>query len=508
LNVRVSTVLISRCRIFIVCVVLLTGTVSCSTEKDNTIRFGLSAGAVTLDPRHATDAISHRLNRLVYQSLVDFDDNHRVIPSLADWREITPRQYRFTLRPERQRFHNGTQLTTADVKATYESLLDPSTVSPHRSTLTGIERIEVVNTETIDFYLREADPLFPARLVIGIMPRNLIASGHSFNREPVGNGPMQFASWSGEDRIRLVRRRDQRPFEFLTVKDSTVRVLKLVRGEIDLIQGDVPFELLDWLSEQDSVTVETLPGNIFTYIGFNLQDPALKKQAVRRAIASAIDRDAIITHVLGNAARKAGAMLPPDHWAGHPDLSGHAFDPDLARRLLAGAGYDNDNPLHLTYKTSSNPLRVRLATIIQYQLGEVGIDIDVQSYDWGTFYGDIKSGRFQLYSLSWVGLNLPDIFRYVFHSESVPPSGANRGRYDDPVTDKLIEQAAEYNNPERQAVIYRRLQVRLHQQLPYVPLWYEDNILARRKSIRGYTLQTDGNFDGLVETHRQTEIMQ
>lgn len=486
----------------------MSGAISCNTEKDNTIRFGLSAGAVTLDPRHATDAISQRINRLVYQRLVDFDANHHVIPSLATWRKITPCQYRFTLRPDRLRFHNGTQLTAADVKATYDSLLDPSTVSPHRSTLNDIKRVEAIDNETIDFYLKEADPLFPGRLVIGIMPGELIESGHPFNREPVGNGPMRLASWSGEDRIRLVRLHDRQLFEFLTVKDSTVRVLKLVRGEIDLIQGDVPFELLDWLSKQGSVTVETLSGNIFTYIGFNLQDPALKKQSVRRAIASAIDRDTIITHVLGNAARKAGAMLPPDHWAGHPGLSGYAYDPGLSRRLLADEGYYNDNPLHLTYKTSSNPLRVRLATIIQYQLGEVGIDIDVQSYDWGTFYGDIKSGKFQLYSLSWVGLNLPDIFRYVFHSESVPPAGANRGRYDDPVTDKLIEQAAAYNDTERQAVIYRRLQERLHQQLPYVPLWYEDNILARRKSIRGYTLQTDGNFDGLVETHRHTETMQ
>ena len=109
--------------------------------------------------------------------------------------------------------------------------------------------------------------------------------------------------------------------------------------------------------------------------------------------------------------------------------------------LLAQAGFTSDRPVRLTYTTSSDPFRIRLATILQHQLAEVGIECDLRSYDWGTFYGDIKAGRFQLYSLSWVGIKTPDIFSYVFHSRSIPPHGANRGRFIDDTANRLIDEA-------------------------------------------------------------------
>ena len=123
--------------------------------------------------------------------------------------------------------------------------------------------------------------------------------------------------------------------------------------------------------------------------------------------------------------------------------------------------------------------------------------MDLRSYDWGTFYGDIKSGRFQLYSLSWVGIKMPDIFRYVFHSDAVPPNGANRGRLNNAKIDALIEQAEQAQTLETQAALYRELQVLLFKALPYVPLWYEDHVLVSRQRVSGYTLAADGNYDGL-----------
>jgi peptide/nickel transport system substrate-binding protein len=205
---------------------------------------------------------------------------------------------------------------------------------------------------------------------------------------------------------------------------------------------------------------------------------------------------------MGKAARKAGAMLPPDHWSGHRELNGYPYDPVTARKLLREAGYDKNNPLRLTYKTSNNPFRLRLATIIQDQLKSAGIHLDIRSYDWGTFYGDIKNGRFQLYSLSWVGLKMPDVFRYAFHSSAVPPHGANRGRFISTRADALIEAAERSSDLEQQAALYRDLQGYLHEQLPYVPLWYEDNVLAVRDGISGYSLAADGNYDSLQSTNR------
>jgi peptide/nickel transport system substrate-binding protein len=470
----------------------------CTQPRDPAIRFGLSAAPVTLDPRFATDAISQRINRLLYRRLVDFDEHYRMTPALADWQQLAPLHYRFTLRAQGRTFHNGGRLTAGDVKATYDYVLDGANGSPHRATLTNIQAIETIDDDTIDFHLYQADPLFPGKLVIGIMPAGLIAAGHPFNHDPVGSGPLKFVAWPGEDQLILERTADRQLIKFITVPDSTVRVLKLLRGEIDLVQGELPFELIKWLQKKNAIRVEKGRGDTFTYLGFNMRDPALKQLNVRKAIAYAIDRDAIINYVLGGAARRAGGLLTPDHWAGNPDLEGYAYDPDRARALLKTAGYDQGHPLQITYKTSNNPLRVRIATVLQYQLGQVGIKVDLRSYDWGTFYGDIKSGNFQMYSLSWVGLKMTDVFRYILHSTSLPPAGANRGYYRDANVDALIERAEARTDLEEQAQIYRTLQAYLQDQLPYVPLWYEDNVLARRANITGYTLSPDGNYDGLM----------
>ena len=209
---------------------------------------------------------------------------------------------------------------------------------------------------------------------------------------------------------------------------------------------------------------------------------------------------------LADSPTPAGAMLPPEHWAGSHELTGVAYDPDRARALLTSAGYGPQRPLTLTYKTSNDAVRIRLATVIQDQLAKVGIQVELKTYDWGTFYGDVKAGRFQLYGLAWVGVNTPDIFRYVFHSASAPPEGANRGRYRNPEVDRLIETARAEPDLGRQAVLYRQIQALILADLPYIPLWYEDQFYAARREVRGYQLAPDGNYDALmaVELNRET----
>ncbi|WP_455235011.1 ABC transporter substrate-binding protein [Thiogranum longum] len=475
---------------------------ACAPQDPDVIRFGLASVPTSLDPRYATDAVSERINRLIYQQLVDFDEQARPVPALATWEKLSDLHYRFRLREEVARFHNGEPLTAADAAATYRSILAPDSGSPHRGTLELIERIDVIDSATLDFVLKRPDALFPGYLSIGILPNDLVMAGMRVDRQPLGSGPFRFAGWSDSTRLELVRIRDGQRFVFEEIRDPTMRVLKLLRGEIDLLQNDLPPELLSYLREQPGIEIGRTAGSNFAYVGFQLEDTETGRWEVRRAVALAIDRQAIIRHVFKGAARPASALLTPEHWAGNPRLPEIHPDPDRARALLARAGYGAQNPLRLTYKTSSDPFRLRIATIVQQQLADVGITVDIQSYDWGTFYSDIKSGRFQMYSLAWVGVKVPDIFRYAFHSESLPPQGANRGRLNDARVDAMIEQAMAAQDLSQQAQGYARLQAYLLQQLPYVPLWYEDQFYALRKEIEGYELAADGNYDALVNVHR------
>ncbi len=464
------------------------------------IRFGLAAAPITLDPRYATDAVSHRINRLIYRSLVEFDASFHPVPALASWRQMGPEHYRFTLGEAGRVFHDGERLTASDVKATYESVLEARSASPHRGSLAAIQRIESPDEDTLEFFLNKPDPLFPGRLGIGILPAHLIESGHPFNKAPVGSGPFKFLQWPNEAQLELERLADGHIVEFITVTDPTVRVLKLLRGEIDLLQGDLPPEMVGWLERRPEISVQKGRGDTFVYLGFNLQDPVVGRLPIRKAIAHALDREAIILYVLGSAAHKASALLPPHHWAGYPKAPEYQYDLDRARRLIREAGFAE--PLRLSYKTSNNPFRVRLAQVLQHQLNQAGIEVRIQSYDWGTFYGDIRTGRFQMYSLSWVGLKMPDIFRYVLHSMSVPPEGANRGRFKSLRVDALIEQAEATPDLNAQAALYRELQAEALKELPYVPLWYEDNVLVAQREIQGYRLTADGNYDGLIQVDR------
>ena len=484
---------------------LISFTWSCSeSPPESTIRIGLAIAPTNLDPRLATDAPSARVNRLLYSRLVDFSEDAMPIPALATWETVEPTHYRFHLINPRPRFSNGTRLTAKDVQETYVSVLDPSTASPHRALLKNISRINTPTESTIDFHLLQPDPLFPSYLVIGILPANLIETTHPFHEDPVGSGPFLFWQKPDDSRLILKRRHDAQLIEFVAVPDPTVRSLKLLAGEVDLLQNDLPPELVAYLAENPSISLQHKHGSKFSYIGFNHQDPVVGQNLVRKAIAHAIDREQIIQYALGGRAQLAQALFPPNHWVGASQLQGYNYDPPRARELLRQAGFTTEHSPALIYKTSTDPFRLRLATIVQEQLRQVGIHLSIQSHDWGTFYGDIKAGNFQMYSLAWVGLKTPDIFRHAFHSESIPPLGVNRGRYTDSLTDTLIVEAERTSGASQQKKIYRSLQEHLLDTLPYIPLWYEENLALSSTAIHGYTLRTDGNLDGLLHIQRAT----
>jgi peptide/nickel transport system substrate-binding protein len=468
----------------------------CEQPTPDGIRFGLATLPLTLDPRFASDAAAERIGRLLFARLTDHDDAGRAVPALADWHQSDATRYVFTLRAGRAPFSDGRPLTSQDVVATYRAILDPRTGSPHRESLRAIAGVQALDDERVEFLLETPDPLLPGRLNLGILPARQAARTQRLTG-PMGSGPFALLAMDGEG-IRLRRRRDDLAVQFVPVGDPTVRALKLVRGELDLVQNDLPPEIVSWLEDRTDTRVLRRAGDTFAYLGFNLADPHSGQLPVRRAIAHAIDRQALIDHLFRGAASPAESILPPEHWAGHAGLAPLAHDPAAARHLLGAAGYSAERPLRLTYKTSADPFRLRLAAAIQAQLAEAGIQVRIQSYDWGTFFGDIKAGRFQLYSLAWVGVKEPDILRHVFHSRSLPPAGANRGRYVSAAVDAELASARQAATPAAMAAAYRAVQDVVHRDLVYVPLWYESHVAVLGPRITGYSLRRDGAYDALA----------
>ena len=475
----------------VLAVLLVVGLMACDRVDDDVIVFAVATPPSVLDPRLASDAASERVNGLLYDRLVVLDERGSPQPAMADWEAVAADRYRVTLRADRASFWNGRRPNAADVAATYASLAAPGLASPHAGALAHVARIETPADDTLEFVLERPDPLFPTRLTLGILPTELAGEG-GVARTPLGSGPLAFVAWRADGGVLLERRRDGQRIAVTPVADPTMRVLKLLRGEAHLLQNDLPAELYAHLEGHDGLQLRQRPGTTFAYLGFNFADPVLASRDVRAAIAHAIDRDAIIQHLFGGRADKGGSILRATHWAGVRGLDGFDHDPARARAYLAQAGYSTDRPLQLSFKTSTDPFRLRIAHVLQQQLAAVGIRMQIASYEWGTFFGDIKAGRFQMYSLAWVGVNSPDILRYAFHSDSRPPTGANRGAYRSAQVDALIG-AAEAADPSAARALYGAAQRLIHDDIALVPLWHEANVAASR-DLAGYVPGHDGNY--------------
>jgi peptide/nickel transport system substrate-binding protein len=176
------------------------------------------------------------------------------------------------------------------------------------------------------------------------------------------------------------------------------------------------------------------------------------------------------------------------------------YDPERAREILDAAGYRPMSGVrfHLVMKTSTDENTRLMVAVLQQQLRDVGIQLDIRTYEFATFFADVSKGAFQLYSLRWVGGNEdPDIFEYAFHSNKFTPNGANRSFYSNPKVDALIDKARAELDQRKRAESYAEIQRILAEDLPSLNLWYLDNVLVHTRRVKNLSLNPPGNYDFL-----------
>jgi peptide/nickel transport system substrate-binding protein len=442
---------------------------------------------------------------LIFNSLLTKDLHGNLIPDLAEkWKIINNKEYIFHLN-KGVRFHDGSEMTSSEVKYTYDFVLNRKNKSPKMGGLAVPVKIEIIGKYTIKFILNDSFGPFLSNLLLPIVPKKIAEKmRQNFNKEPIGTGPFMFSSYDADHEIVLLANKNYfkgppnlNGVVFKIIPDETVRVLELEKGNIHFLQNSISSDILPRLNKNKQLKAIKRPGTNYSYIGFNLEDPIFKKQKVREAIALGIDRDSIIKYILKGLATKASFMLSPFNWAYEPKVKGFNYDPQRAKKLLDLAGYpdpDGDGPrsrFTINYKTSQNELRKLIGEVFQEQLRKIGVEIIIKNYEWGTFFSDIKKGNFHMYSLTWVGIDDPDIFHYVFHSNSFPPRGANRGRYSNRKIDRLIIKGRKENVRKARRAIYSLIQKKLAQEVPYVSLWFSTNVAIMRKDVQGFQLYPD-----------------
>jgi peptide/nickel transport system substrate-binding protein len=469
----------------------------------------IESSPLNLDPRIGTDAQSERIGELIFEGLVRRDENFELKPRLAEsWEIPDPLTYIFHLRHD-VRFHDGHAMTSADVKWTLDSLLNGKIRSAKTSAYRYVDRVEAPDDFTLIIKLKEP---FAALLwnvsdgAMGVVPKG---SGEELARRPIGTGPFRFVS-DTPDREVVIERNEQywgkraglARVRFNVVPDATTRALELRKGSADAEINALPGDLVPALARLPQLTVERAPGTSYQYLAMNLRDPILRNVMVRQALAYAIDRGPLIHYLWHDMAQKSNSVLPPEHWAYDAKAASYPHDVAKARELLDEAGYHagaDGVRFHIVMKTSTDETTRLLCAVLQQQLREVGVALDIRSYEFATFYSDVVKGAFQLYSLRWVGGSNqdPDIFENVFDTASFAPKRANRGYYSNPEVDRLIAEGRRSVNEKERAAVYMQIQEILNRELPYINLWWSDNVLIHSRRLEKVQLTPAGNYDFL-----------
>lgn len=460
------------------------------------------------DPRFTTDAISSRITELIFDSLVRIDRNGRFVGDLAESFE-RPDDTRVVFHLKSGiRFSDGRELTARDVKFTYDSILEPELVSAKGADLKELKSIETPDDHTVVITtMRPYAPVLEMGLY-GIVPAGTPPPAKSAVVAPPGTGPFKMTKYVHDDSVWL----DRNPFRpagagspqgivFKIVPDPTVRALELAEGICDVAPGNnIEPEVLPFLISNPDIRVNEAPGTTYSYLLLNFRNPHLQDVRIRRAIAYAIDRKAIIASLLRATARPATGLLVPENWAYDGSVAIYDYDPAKSRQLLDEAGYpvnaDGMRNLKFLYKTT--PENGKLAEVIQAMLQRVGIRVEIRSNEWATFYSDVRSDNFDLASMRWIGINDPNHYYLAFDSRMAPPAGLNRGRYSNPEMDALVEQGMTTIDPAKRREIYARVQQLAAQDLPYISLWWFQNVTVLNREVVGYEPFPNGSLRSLA----------
>jgi peptide/nickel transport system substrate-binding protein len=384
------------------------------------------------DPRFSTTIqASARVMQLIYDTLLVKDERFEFVPSLADsfTESEDHKTFTFHLRPGVV-FHDGKPLTSADVKYTFDSIIDPATKSPIRGAVDKITKIGAPDPLTVIFYAGEPFYTFLGNLpAIGIIPEG---AGAEIVNAPVGSGPYRFVSYAEGDAVKLEANQGYwggspniPRVHIRVVTDNSTRQAELMSGEVDLAyNAQFDPETVRALKDRSDMQVVIGEGANIGHLGVNLTASSLlSNQKVRQAVAYGIDREVIIHRLLRDQARKADALLPPEHWAYDPGITAYDHDPERASRLLDEAGFrdpDGEGPqtrLTLRIMTSTTQLSRNIAAIMQDQLRRIGIALELDSFESATMNDKLNKAQYDLYYRIGLGFNQStDAFQFVYHS--------------------------------------------------------------------------------------------
>lgn len=468
-------------------------------------------------------------SRQVYDRLVMFNEaGTAIVPSLAtSWRiSDDGTEYVFRLRDgvafhTTRNFRPSRTLNAEDVVFSFRRQLDRG--HPWHQVSGGgyryamglglddlVASVTALNDMTVAFRLRRPNASFLAMLAMdfaSILSAEYAAAMQDagtperLDKEPVGTGPFMLVQYQRDALIRYVAHSDYwrgkaaiDNLVFAIIPDAAVRLQKLRDGECHVIDQPDAADLPALLSDPN-IRVIRQPAADLGFLAFNTQKPGLDDIRVRRALALAIDRRAIVERTYGGMGIAAGGPLPPGIRPDAIDAVVPRPDAHRARRVLLEAGYP-DLKVDIWAMPVSRPYMPgarRAAEMIRDDWATIGVEANVTVPDWETFLKHSMVGAHDAILFGWIAETLdPDIFLSPILTCAAVENGANRSRWCDPAFDRLLAEARRVSDPAARAANYRIALDRLEEQIPIVPLAHSVSVTPIRRDVTGYTVSPLG----------------
>ena len=484
------------------CLLLMITVTACSgvtqPKEPDTLYMHLSAEPGTLNPVLATDAYAASINGHIYETLLDRDlDTLEQIPDLARSWSVSPdkKKFRFHLK-KGVLWSDGVEFTADDVVYSFQVIKDPKTANAHRK----VNYLDVVDVKKIDRYTVDfiySKKYFLALEICGgmtIIPKHIFDDGadintHKNNRFPVGTGPYLFKEWDTGSRITLERNeryRDKKPeikkIIYRIISEQSVALQMFKKGDLD----ELGVRAIQWVRQTNSEKFKEnfykfkyfTPG--YSYIGWNAQDELFRDRRVREAMTYLVNRRAILEKLNFGLGRLVhGTFYINGKYYNH-SLEPREYSPEKAKKLLQSAGWtdsDNDAVLDRDGKkfsfiftiSSGSKFGERLGTILKEDLKKIGIEMDINRFEWAVFVQKLQQREFQAVTLSWsLGYN-EDPYD-LWHSSQIK-GGFNFVGFSNKEADQLMEQGRREFDESTRIRLFQRLEEIIYREQPYTFLF-------------------------------------